>query len=85
MTRFLQALLIGPLISLVGSKKITAKMPIPKHEDFGQINEFLETGKVVPVIDKCYPLNKTAEAIQYFIDGLAQGKIVITIGNNTKA
>ncbi|MHA1996180.1 MAG: NAD(P)-dependent alcohol dehydrogenase [Candidatus Hodarchaeales archaeon] len=85
MTRFFQALLIGPLISIIGSKKLTAKIPIPKHEDFVQIKEFLETGKVVPVIDKCYPLNKTAEAIQYYIDGHAQGKIVITIGNDTKA
>jgi NADPH:quinone reductase-like Zn-dependent oxidoreductase len=84
MARFFQALLIGPLISIIGNKKLMARIPIPKEKDFVQIKEFLETGKVVPVVDKCYPLNKTGEAIQYLIDGHAQGKIVITIENSTK-
>ncbi len=84
LARFFQALMIGPLISIIGNKKLIARIPIPKKEDFIQIKDFLETGKVVPVIDKCYPLNRTAEAIQYLIDGHAQGKIVITIENNTE-
>jgi NADPH:quinone reductase-like Zn-dependent oxidoreductase len=71
--------LIGPIISLFGNKKITAKIPIPKEEDFIQIKELLESGKVVPVIDKIYPLNKTAEALQHYLDGKFIGKIVISV------
>jgi NADPH:quinone reductase-like Zn-dependent oxidoreductase len=77
--RFFEALLIGPIISLIGNKKITAKIPIPKEEDFIQIKELLESGKVVPVIDKIFPLNKTAEALQYYLDGKFIGKIVISM------
>lgn len=42
------------------------------------IKELLETGKLVPVIDKCYPLGETAEAVRYFINELAHGKVVAT-------
>jgi NADPH:quinone reductase-like Zn-dependent oxidoreductase len=38
----------------------------------------LESGKVVPVIDRRYPLSDTAEAIRYLEEGHAQGKVVIT-------
>jgi NADPH:quinone reductase-like Zn-dependent oxidoreductase len=31
----------------------------------------------IPVIDKVYPLEQTAEAIQYLGDGEVQGKVVV--------
>jgi NADPH:quinone reductase-like Zn-dependent oxidoreductase len=77
--RFFEALLVGPIISLIGNKKITAKIPIPKEEDFIQIKDLLESSKLVPVIDKIFPFNKTGEALQYYLDGQFIGKIVISI------
>ncbi len=44
------------------------------------MNELLEAGKVVPIIDKSYPLSEAAEAIRYLETGRAKGKDVITIG-----
>jgi NADPH:quinone reductase-like Zn-dependent oxidoreductase len=41
--------------------------------------ELFEAGKVVPVIDRRYPLSEVAEAIQYLEDGQALGKVVITV------
>jgi NADPH:quinone reductase-like Zn-dependent oxidoreductase len=41
--------------------------------------ELLESGKVVLVIDKCYPLSKTAEAFRYFEKEHARGKVIINI------
>ena len=35
---------------------------------------FLKPGKVVPVIDRCYPLSETAEAIQYLDRRTCPGK-----------
>ena len=43
------------------------------------LKELLETGKVVPVIDRSYPLSETAEALRYLEEGHAKGKIVITM------
>ena len=67
-------------VMLLGGKKIgmmeTAKA---NKKDLVSIKELLEADKVVPVIDRCYPLSETAEAIRYLEEGHAQGKVVITI------
>ncbi|MCP5103357.1 MAG: zinc-binding dehydrogenase, partial [bacterium] len=39
--------------------------------------ELFETGKVVPVIDRRYPLSEVAEAFRYFGSGHVKGKLVI--------
>jgi NADPH:quinone reductase-like Zn-dependent oxidoreductase len=46
------------------------------------IKELLESGKVMPVIDECYPLRKTAEAFRYFEKVHARGKVVLTVEEN---
>ena len=82
--RFFQAMLLGPLVSLFGNKKLGSMLPIPNQDDLIFLKELLETRKVVPVIDKRYPLSKVAEAIRYFGEGHAQGKIVISVQQNNK-
>ena len=47
--------------------------------DLNFIKELLESGKIVPVIDGCYPLNQTAEAFWYFEKEHPRGKVVITM------
>jgi NADPH:quinone reductase-like Zn-dependent oxidoreductase len=43
------------------------------------ITELVEAGKVVPVIDRRYPLSEVPEALRYVGEGLAKGKVVITV------
>ena len=43
------------------------------------LKDLIETGKVVPVIDRRYRLSDTAEALRYLAEGHAQGKVVITV------
>jgi len=84
MAQIYQALLLGPLISMTGSKKMGSMLVEPnKGLDF--MKELIEAGKVKPVIDRCYPLRETAEALRYYGEGHARGKVVITVGqdNNT--
>jgi NADPH:quinone reductase-like Zn-dependent oxidoreductase len=43
------------------------------------MRELLETGKVVPAIDRSFPLAETAEALRYMEAGHPRGKIVIAV------
>ena len=54
----------------------------PNKKDLNFMKELFEAGKVVPVIDRRYPLSEVAEALRYFGEGHAQGKVVITLGHN---
>ncbi len=45
-----------------------------------QLKEWIETGKVKPVIERTYPLRETPEAFRYLEKEHARGKVVITVG-----
>jgi NADPH:quinone reductase-like Zn-dependent oxidoreductase len=78
-------LFLGPLISLAGSKRMSLLAWKPNNkEDLDFIKELIESGKLVPVIDRRYPLNEVVEAFRYFEEGYPQGKIVITMEHNNK-
>ena len=72
-------------VMFLGGKKIglmeTAKA---NKKDLVIIQELLEAGKVVPVIDRSYPLSEVPEAIRYLETGHARGKVVITVEHNNK-
>jgi len=82
-TRFLQVMFLGPWISMIGSKKFGSLMAKPNNKDLVFMKELLEAGKVVPVIDRRYPLSEVAEALRYLEEGHAQGKVVITVEHKT--
>ncbi|WP_234423331.1 NAD(P)-dependent alcohol dehydrogenase [Aquimarina spinulae] len=78
MRRLLQVLFCGPLISKTTSKKMGLLMHKQNKEDIGHMLALRDAGKVVPVIDRCYPLSQGIAAFQYFGEGLVLGKIIIT-------
>jgi NADPH:quinone reductase-like Zn-dependent oxidoreductase len=76
----LQGFLLGPLISMTGSKKMGIVMWKPNNqEDLAILEELFAAGKVAPVIDRRYPLREVPEALRYLEDGHAKGKVVITL------
>jgi NADPH:quinone reductase-like Zn-dependent oxidoreductase len=85
LVRILQGLLLGPLLSLIGSKKTCFFIANINQKDLVFLKDLLEAGKVVPVIDRRYALSDAAEALRYLEERHAQGKIVITVehGNDT--
>jgi NADPH:quinone reductase-like Zn-dependent oxidoreductase len=78
------ALLLGPLISMLGSKKVVQLSHSPNAKDLVFMKELIEAGKVVPVIARVYPLSEAAEALRNYEDGHAQGKVVITVAPGDK-
>ncbi len=54
------------------------------QKDLVILKELLEAGKIVPVIDKRYPLSEAAEALRYLGEGHARGKVVIIVERNSK-
>lgn len=75
-----QVIIVGGLLSKIGRQKVGIMGSAQANtKDLLYIKDLLETGKVVPVIDRCYPLSETAEALRYLEKGHARGKVIITV------
>ena len=74
-----QAMLLGPMISMTGNKKMGNLLKKSNKKDLVVLKEFLEAGKITPVIGRTYPLAEVPEAIGYLENGHARGKVVITV------
>jgi NADPH:quinone reductase-like Zn-dependent oxidoreductase len=79
MAQFWQATLLGPWMSMTGRNKMGNVLARPNQMDLVCMKELLEGGKVVPVIERRYPLSETVSALRYVKEGHAKGKVVITV------
>jgi NADPH:quinone reductase-like Zn-dependent oxidoreductase len=77
--RILQAALLDPLLSRVGSKKMRFFIAKMNTKDLVFLKDLLESRTIAPVIDRRYPLSEVAAALRYLQQGHAQGKVVITV------
>lgn len=73
------ALFLGPLISKNGKQALSLSHQ-PNREDLVMMKELMETGKVIPVIDRCFPLIEIQAAFRYIASGRGFGKVVVTMG-----
>ena len=74
-----QILLLGPWIRRSTAKNLRMLVVPQNRRDLISITELCEAGKVVPVIDRRYPLSEVPEALRYVGEGRAKGKVVITL------
>jgi NADPH:quinone reductase-like Zn-dependent oxidoreductase len=79
LAQIFQAMLLAPFLSRIGDKKTRFFIANINQNDLVFLKDLLEAGKVVPVIDRRYPLSAAAEALRYLAEGHAQGKVVITV------
>lgn len=78
LSQIFKSLLFGWILSF-GSKKILSLAAKPKQSDLEYIVSLVNDGKIKPIIDKHFPLDKTAEAFKYMGEGHSSGKVVINV------
>ena len=78
----LQFLLFGRWIKRTSGRQVTLLMVQRNREDLEFITDLCASGKIIVPIDRQYPLPEVPEALRYLGEGRAQGKIVITVGQN---
>jgi NADPH:quinone reductase-like Zn-dependent oxidoreductase len=81
MVRLLQAIFLGPLISMFSKKKIRF-VALKPNKDLAYMKELFEAGKLKPVIDGPYKLDEVPKAFKLFGEGVHKGKVVINVEHN---
>jgi NADPH:quinone reductase-like Zn-dependent oxidoreductase len=69
----------APLLARLVGQRLRMLASKPRQDDLVALAEFIETGKLTPIIARSYPLSEVPEAIRQLEQGHARGKIVITV------
>ncbi len=72
-------LIQAPLLSMFVPQRIRLCSERPNQSDLLVLKELIESGKLTPVVGRTYPLSRAREAVAYFGEGHAEGKVVITV------
>jgi len=75
----LHVVALGPRIAKGEQRMFNMGLANVDQADLTFIGELLSAKKIIPVIDKVFPLAETAQALRQFEDVHAQGKILIKV------
>jgi NADPH:quinone reductase-like Zn-dependent oxidoreductase len=73
--RFFRLLVSSPLVS----QRVNPRGSPGTDDPLRALSAFVEAGKLVPVVDRTYPLSDVPEAIRYLETGNVRGKVVVTV------
>jgi NADPH:quinone reductase-like Zn-dependent oxidoreductase len=75
LSRFVDALALSPFVS----QKLVPFIANPNRDDLTILRDLIVSGKIKPVIDRCYKLTEVPAAVRYLEEGHARGKVIITV------
>lgn len=81
-TQLFQGMILGGLKSKKGGKTMKVFLASSSPDDLKVIKDLIEAGALKPVMDRCFTLEETAEAMRYLETKHAKGKIVVSIGRH---
>ena len=74
------AMVVGPLLSVGRKRTIGMVIGRPNDaKDLATVAEMVQAGTITPVIDRRFSLAEVPDALCYYGEGKARGKLVITI------
>lgn len=73
----LQTLLVGPLIGRAKKQKLRLLVVKQGVQNLARLVELCQAGKIATHIDRRYQLTDAPEALRYFGEGHAKGKVVV--------
>jgi NADPH:quinone reductase-like Zn-dependent oxidoreductase len=78
--------MVGVMLSMItsrvmsfGSRKLLSLLANINKDDLELVGGLIATGKVTPVIDRCYTLTEVPVAIGYLEAGHARGKVLVSL------
>ena len=77
MDRILKAAMLSPFVS----QRLVALQAKRSKADLETLAALVDAGKVMPVIDRTYPLEEVPEAVRYVEQGHARGKVLVGINH----
>ena len=83
MMAILSPLIVGSLLSLFGKRRMGVLAHRPNTDDLSFLADLTAAGEITPVIDSRYPLSKVADALRRQGAGDINGKIVITVADDS--
>ena len=72
------------LLSCFVRQKLTSFINTGTREQLESLVELIETGKLLPSIDRTFPLAETPDAMRYLVEGRARGKVVLTVAASSE-
>jgi NADPH:quinone reductase-like Zn-dependent oxidoreductase len=76
---FLQILLLRPWLRMTRNRDVRVLVVRRNRKDLAYVAELCQAGRLVPMIDRSYPLSEAAAALRQLGEGRVKGKVVITM------
>jgi NADPH:quinone reductase-like Zn-dependent oxidoreductase len=79
LSHMVRSAVLGAWASRTGSQQFVRFLARLSRPDLDLLAGLLDAGKIVPVLDRCYPLRQAGDAMRYFGEEHARGKVILTV------